>query len=161
VPVKRVEKNEVDLSVLYKNVKDRETVYRLTELYIPWTEEQRKSMVAFNRDQMRSQNDEDGELFKKTGLRLLKEQVKKRDLKETRDKIRHQIKYCTVPGSLNDDIQTRYRPGMTTRDIKRANKYERYPHIARIVPSKRPIDSNTLKLTAQRLESQMSAAKAN
>ena len=46
---KRV-KNEVDFSVLYHNVKDKETVYRLTELYIPWTEEQRQSMLAFNRD---------------------------------------------------------------------------------------------------------------
>lgn len=47
-------KSEVDFSVLYHNVKDKETVYRLTELYIPWTEEQRQSMLAFNRDQMRT-----------------------------------------------------------------------------------------------------------
>lgn len=31
--------NMVDLSVLYRNVKDSETVYRLTELYLPWNED--------------------------------------------------------------------------------------------------------------------------
>lgn len=108
-------------------------------------------MLAFNRDQMRTQNDEEGELFKKTGLKQLKAQAKK-ELKEAEQRLRHQIKYCTVPAGVAEELALRYKAGMTTRDLKRTNKYERYPHIAKILPTKRAIDQNTVKMAAQRME---------
>lgn len=61
----------------------------------------------------------------------------KLNLKNAREKIRHQIKFCSVPTNLIEEAMFRYRP-MTARELQRTkmgNKYENAPHIARIVPS--------------------------
>lgn len=40
--------------MLYKNVKDDEQVYRFTELLVPNNKEQKKKMIEYNRDLMRT-----------------------------------------------------------------------------------------------------------
>jgi hypothetical protein len=40
----------------------------------------------------------------------------KLDLKNAREKIRHQIKFCTVPTNLIEEAMYRYRP-MTSREL--------------------------------------------
>ena len=49
----------VDLSVLYKNEKEGELVYRLTEMYVPKSESQKLKRQEYNYDIMRTQNDDD------------------------------------------------------------------------------------------------------
>jgi hypothetical protein len=85
---------------------------------------------------MRTQNDDDCEYLKSREARNLRRDIKQ-DLKNAREKIRHQIKYCSVPTNLVEEAMYRYRP-MTSREVQRmkmGNKYENAPHIGRIVPS--------------------------
>lgn len=61
----------------------------------------------------------------------------KLELKNAREKIRQQIKFCSVPTNLIEEAMYRYRP-MTSRELQRSkmgNKYENAPHIGRIVPT--------------------------
>ena len=72
-------------------------------------------------------------------MRVLRRDVK-RDLKLAEQKVRHQIRYCSVPQAVMDEAKYRYTPGMTSRDVRPqrpVNKYEKCPWIGRIVPTKR------------------------
>lgn len=76
-------------------------------------------------------------------MRVMRREVKK-ELKIAEQKIKHQIKYCSVPSSILDEAKYRYTPGMTSRDLRPQrvggmNKYEKCPWIGRIVPSKRMV----------------------
>ena len=74
-----------------------------------------------------------------------------KELHEARRKIKHQIKYCPVPSAQMEETMYRYKAGMTSKDlakIKSGNRYENAPHIARIVPSKRP--APTMESISQR-----------
>lgn len=49
----------VDLPMLIRT--RNEIIYRLTELYLPKSEQQRKKMLEFNIDKMKSQNDNEND----------------------------------------------------------------------------------------------------
>jgi hypothetical protein len=59
----------VDLSVLYKNEKEGELVYRLTEMYIPKSESQKLKRQEYNYDIMRTQNDDDAAYLQSSQMR--------------------------------------------------------------------------------------------
>lgn len=71
----------IDLSVLYKT--RHEVMYRLTELYLPKTDNQRSKMLEYNYERMRHQNDNENQQ-----TRELKRKVKE-ELKIAHAKLRH------------------------------------------------------------------------
>lgn len=93
-------------------------MYRLTELYLPRNPDIRARMEKFNRDMMRTPNDDNADFVaRQPQMRVMRREVKK-ELKIAEQKIKHQIKYCSVPSSILDEAKYRYTPGMTSRDLR-------------------------------------------
>lgn len=105
----------IDLPILWRNEKQGEIVYKLTELYRYTNQQQRQKSLQFVQNIIRTQNDDDCEYLKSKEARNMRREIKL-ELKNAREKIRHQIKFCSVPANLIEEAMYRYRP-MTSREL--------------------------------------------
>jgi hypothetical protein len=68
----------IDLPILLKT--RNEIIYRLTQLYIPKNENQKRKMIDFNKEKMHHFNHDENDIMRKN-KRKIKEEIKSNTLK--------------------------------------------------------------------------------
>lgn len=113
-------------------------VYRMSDLYLPSTDEIKKKMLSFNYERMANPFDMETEATRNR-KRKLKEDLKHRD-----SQIKNALKYCNVT-RLARDAEFMYAPMSEQRyDAERGKKkYVGVNNIGRILPRKRVLIQHT------------------